>query len=297
MKTKSTFLVFLILLFTQLKLNAQEICMVTADFQEGENYMVLWEQFPDLTGLDSVLIYRQTSTAPFTFVGGEKIGEMEVTYFVDTTSDTKKFARYIMYLKDSTGTITGPSAWHQPISLDYESTGTFAFVPYQKENGSFYYYNAYVDVTGLGLFQYLNTTINYDDNTFVDTGYVSHPNANYYLESYVNNCDIQTKAEINTSRSNIKQQIATAALGVAIKEKKLTFSIAPNPAKNDLIIQLDEASYASIWVSNIMGKVLLNTQTQETNVKLNIENLSSGVYFVHVRKNDQVSSMKFIKRD
>src|SRR5690606_23659786 len=122
---------------------------------------------------------------PYTYVGGEKIGPNEVTYYLDTASDAKAFAKYVMYVKDSSGAITGPSEWHQPISLDYTSNGEFSFTPYQKENGSFYYYSIYYDVTGLGQFQYLNANINYTLNTFIDTGYVSHPDAYYYMESYI----------------------------------------------------------------------------------------------------------------
>ena len=297
MKTTATmFYLILAMVFTQVKLNAQEICMVTSDYQTGENYMVLWEQFPDLTGLDSVLIFRQTATLPYTFVGGEKIGPTEVTYYIDTTSDTKAFAKYIMYLKDSSGAITGPSEWHQPISLYYESAGTFSFVPYEKENGTMFYYTAYFDATGLGLYQYLNTNFNYTNNTFVDTGYVSHPNAHYYIESYINSCDIQTKAEINTSRSNIKQQISTASLGIATQEKELKFSISPNPTSDQLLIQLDEVSNATIWVSNLVGEVYFNKSIQSSSATINVEKLATGVYLVNVKTNDVVSSMKFVKR-
>jgi len=294
--TAKLFYLITVIVFTQGRLNAQEICLVTADYQTGEDCLILWEQFPDLTGLDSVLVYRADATTPFTFIGGEKIGVSEPTIYRDTTADTKAMAKYVIYVKDSAGGITGPSLYHQPISIDYDVDGIFTIVPYEKEGGAMYYYSAFKDPTGLGFYQYLSTSVNYTTYTFDDQTFAQDPNANYYLETYVDECTIQTKADINTSRSNIKQQVSTASLGVYSKEKPLVFTVSPNPTSDELLIQLDEVANATIWVSNLVGDVYFRSSIHSSSAKLDVDELAAGVYFLNIKSNDIVSSQKFVKR-
>ena len=61
-KITTSFFLFFSLFFSTLTTQAQSICLVSADYQTGEDYIVFWEQFADLTNLDSVLIYRQQGT-------------------------------------------------------------------------------------------------------------------------------------------------------------------------------------------------------------------------------------------
>ena len=56
---------------------AQDVCMVTADFQTGEHYMVIYNKPADITGIDSVIIYRrQGQETVFSRIGSQSINEL-----------------------------------------------------------------------------------------------------------------------------------------------------------------------------------------------------------------------------
>jgi hypothetical protein len=59
---------------------AQDVCMVTSDFQTGEHYMVIYNKPADITGIDSVLFFRrQGQETVFTQIGSQSINEL--SYF------------------------------------------------------------------------------------------------------------------------------------------------------------------------------------------------------------------------
>ena len=78
-----------------LQLNSQQICMVTADYQDGEDYIVMWEEIGN-PSIDSIFIYRKAGTETvFSKVGATKYTDVAPTFFVDSdvnTMDTTKYA-------------------------------------------------------------------------------------------------------------------------------------------------------------------------------------------------------------
>src|SRR5690606_20015229 len=117
MKTKRCVCAVLMVVCTvAVPARAQNICLVTADFEEAQDFIVVWEPFADQTNMDSVLIYRKAGTeSTFTRVGAVDIGPEEQTYYRDQTANTMDSAKYAIAILDSAGNIGPLSPWHQGI--------------------------------------------------------------------------------------------------------------------------------------------------------------------------------------
>ena len=75
-------------------------------------------------------------------------------------------------------------------------------------------------------------------------------------------------------------------------------SVYPNPASDVLNININNASFknSNISIYNISGNEVMNTSMNGASTQLNIESLSSGVYFVKVKnENGFDRTVKFIK--
>lgn len=78
---------------------------------------------------------------------------------------------------------------------------------------------------------------------------------------------------------------------------KLDFEMFPNPSSENLFIQLTDATDdATVSFFNYLGKNILTQTTSSSNSKINISNLSSGIYFVKVVSDGKTGLKKFIKQ-
>lgn len=283
---------------------SQEVCMVSADATTGQDYIVYWEQPADISNLDSVIIYRQLSLASGFFrIGALEVGVSSPTYFTDVNANTIAFSRYAIAFKDDNN-VEGPlSLWHQPIVLDWNSNGTgeLFWTKYQKENqvdeSYIASYEYFIDETGTGSFITFGVVMNYETLMY-DGNYGAHPNAQYYVQASLPVCNFQTKANINTSRSNIKQQYTNAE--ASINESNLNgvgFTILNNPATDNLTVEFkDNLKDATIWVSAMNGTQYNKSNLTGNEFKMSVSELSQGVYFFNVEVNGIISTKRFIKK-
>lgn len=74
-------------------------------------------------------------------------------------------------------------------------------------------------------------------------------------------------------------------------------SIYPNPAQDQITIQIlkEELSSGTLEVLNIMGSRICQVKADDEITKINIQNLSSGIYFVRYCYNQKFVISKFIK--
>lgn len=94
---------------------------------------------------------------------------------------------------------------------------------------------------------------------------------------------------VNTSTSGF------SVLGIS-EAKRLQFDMHPNPAKDILSIQLPtESQNASIQFYDYLGRLSLSKTISSNNDKINVSDLSSGVYILKVLSDDKIGSQKFIK--
>ncbi len=146
-----------------------------------------------------------------------------------------------------------------------------------------------------------NTQYNY---TLCGEGYIGQSSGKEFFgvgsESNINYLKVTWPSGIVDSIPNIAtdQRVTieegNGILSVDSFEKVSTFNIIPNPAKDHISISSD-TRIDKINIYDINGKLMLKSNSLENN-KLSIEDLTTGIYFVKARINDQSVTRKLIKR-
>ena len=75
---------------------------------------------------------------------------------------------------------------------------------------------------------------------------------------------------------------------------KTSFSIAPNPAKNNITISAS-CDFNTIEIVNFIGQTILSQSNAGSKTTLDISNLADGVYFVRIKTDNGTSVNKFVK--
>lgn len=290
-------------------LSAQSICMVTADFQTAENYMVIWEEFTDVSNIDSIYIYRQEGVeTSFTKIGAVDVTLTSPTYFVDTDANTMDTTKYAISILNNSGVESALSPWHQAVVMDYNNSAGFGelkWTKYRKEDqvneDYIFSYECRMDETGLGMYETMAIMMNYSVN-WTDQSSMEHPSARYELLVSLPTCNVVTKANINTSRSNIKNQKSNAeviaeeeAAGVS-KINGVKYTLSPNPVVNELTITSEELINGKIWITDANGKKLTENVIEGNSTSFDTSLFNTGGYFINIESNGVVTSRKFIKK-
>jgi len=77
--------------------------------------------------------------------------------------------------------------------------------------------------------------------------------------------------------------IVTAHGSTAINTPKdNTLSVYPNPAVGEVTISSSDAEITSVQIINLQGQVILNKKVLSTIIKLNLDNLPSGIYYTKI---------------
>jgi hypothetical protein len=72
--------------------------------------------------------------------------------------------------------------------------------------------------------------------------------------------------------------------------------VFPNPANDKLTIVIKEENSKNITITDVLGRVLFQTKTEETQLTLDISGFSNGLYFVSVQTEKGRAVMKVIKK-
>ncbi len=133
-----------------------------------------------------------------------------------------------------------------------------------------------------------------NNDNFATAPYKGNWGAYPYLPSkIIIACDMQNGVFILEGDNNYKNTV------VSINENKKEtslFSVYPNPANEMLNLHLiTEALEATeIIISNTFGDVILKQTVSIQNLKLNIQNLSSGLYFVTLSNKELQETQKIV---
>ena len=104
-----------------------------------------------------------------------------------------------------------------------------------------------------------------------------------------------------TGGTSRDQVVTTSTGGVTTlgipAAKRLSFEMYPNPALEDVTIQLSsDSEKATVQFYDYIGRLALTKNISSSNDKMNIKELSSGVYILKVISEDKIGSQKFIKK-
>jgi hypothetical protein len=277
----------------------QNICLVTADFDDAESYIVVWEQPANVADLDSVFIYRKQDTEQtYTKIGAQSVEEL--SFFLDTGSNTIKETFYRISFLDNQGNESTQSPWHRPVILDYQD-GLLIWTTYEKEgqvdetwiSG----YACLRDETGLGFYStmgYWETASGSTQTEWFDDEAAGFNDFTYQMQVDLPSCAV-TRANINTSRSNIKRQYPNSEASVS--ESTLpAFQIAPNPVMETLFVNLDQRYNGNNYtISDASGRVIRSGLITATKQEISLADQKSGTYFFTVTLNDKNYTKAFLK--
>lgn len=78
--------------------------------------------------------------------------------------------------------------------------------------------------------------------------------------------------------------------------QQVAAKVYPNPAKNELFIEISDESVKTITVADITGKALIRSAANGTRTMLNIAELATGTYILQLSGDKGTAVTKFIKQ-
>ena len=149
-----------------------------------------------------------------------------------------------------------------------------------------------------GYYQIGTPSINY--YLYQDTGHVVSVSAldaahhNYQFAVYQYNYTTGATNYLTTNPT--RGTYTTMSTGVKnMSEEIFSFSIYPNPANTILNVELRNTNEEStIKITDLNGRILSETKTHTAFEKINLDEFSSGVYFITVKSKEGNSTKKFI---
>ena len=81
-------------------------------------------------------------------------------------------------------------------------------------------------------------------------------------------------------------------MGVNSFSKEIKITLYPNPTTSQFYVS--ETGLVSVYSSE--GRLVLKKNVESTNVPVNIENLSSGVYIVNITSDKGSATLKVVKK-
>ena len=79
-------------------------------------------------------------------------------------------------------------------------------------------------------------------------------------------------------------------------ESKNTLTLFPNPATNQITLQVDKAVDATITVFDMMGRMVLQTKSTDSRMDLDISHLQAGTYWARVTTPKESLQRAFVKQ-
>jgi hypothetical protein len=84
--------------------------------------------------------------------------------------------------------------------------------------------------------------------------------------------------------------------GITITKSPVTFSLYPNPAKDQLYIDFGFNQQAEISIFNNKGQLVGSFLISGKLTVIPVNNLQKGIYIIQIKKQNDVNTQKFIKQ-
>jgi len=286
-------------------LSIPSICIVGVDSVTNHNQIVFERNTSAL--IDSFVIYRESTVANVY----DKIGVLPYSVpgiFIDQNSNPATRAyRYKLSAIDTCNEETPLGDFHKTIHLTINAgLGNSWNLIWDGYDGfTFGSYNIYRSTDSLNmqfLTQIQSTLTSYSDltppagNVFYQIEVVSpHP-------CYPDSIYAKSNTNYNTSRSNtVNTNMAPNTGFVRSVNNDMTMQVYPNPNKGNFTLEINSSSnkleYYNIEVYSVMGQLIFtdNIEVQNKAIKaMQFDNLSNGVYFIHLRNDNNVLTTKFV---
>jgi hypothetical protein len=282
-----------------------EICVVSVDSTYTNNE-VHWEK-SNYTDADSFIIYRHdVVTSSYLKIG---VVPGDVGSFTDTARSVGgpnggnpfySSWKYKLAIKNNCGNISSKSPYHQTMFLQ-KNGQNFSWNNYNVEAGQTNTVTGYSflrDDANTGNWQVL---VNTSSQSTTDPNYSSFPNGNWRVDALGFNCSSGFKLSGNNniqtiytrSRSNPTSVVPVSAHQEIFDENLI--SVYPNPCSSVLFV--DDVSVMGekeINITDAAGRTILKGSILPNKQTISIENLSDGIYFLHVKTEKGIVTRKII---
>ena len=135
------------------------------------------------------------------------------------------------------------------------------------------------------------TTINTTAGTPI-SGQITASLANTFIEE---NSDLEVILFIQNAATKEIMQSFRATDALSLEDNALAkVKLYPNPASNN--IRFTNIQEATIMITDVTGKVVLQTEGVDENSIINVSNLNSGIYLVNIKNESMNETIKFVKK-
>lgn len=273
-------------------MDAPEICIVGVEINKN---LIVWNKTIS-TAIDSFFIFRESNiTNIYLKIGAVSYDSLSI--FVDTNSyPDVQSNKYKISVKDRCGLESNLGTAHKTMHLSInQGTGTtwnLIWDPYEGFTVSTY--NIYRGTTPNNLL--LIGTSSGSNTQYTDLtapgGYV------YYQVEVVSPNSCNPTRSYNSSRSNIASNNVNSVFDT--NNEMDLISIYPNPVQDKIhitSINPDVLKQSLVSIFNIQGEQIMEYQYQNTDIiKLDVSELSKGIYFIKLKTKKNIIVKKFIKQ-
>ena len=138
-----------------------------------------------------------------------------------------------------------------------------------------------------------NSSVIWSDNLVTLDTYSGQYNTGYAALFFSGSPNTYGYAKFDKSVSGGWIEFGYFTAGSGINELSNIISVCPNPVKD--VLSIDNAEGAQISICNMNGQEMMHIEKAIVNEKVNVSDLSSGVYFVRIAYGNKLNTMKFVK--
>jgi len=289
------------------------ICYVTSDTASNHNIIVWSKAGIDTGAVDSVTVYRQVTTSLYLPIGSASIHGY--TEYTDATSNPESESYfYEIALKDTCGNSSLSSPNETVLLQSYLGLGNVVDLSWNFYVGATVNdYRILRDDSGLGNWHIIDSVPG-TVNAYTDRTPPTSPNLRYMLNfGWSLSCTpylpiIEKKGDggsnLNNHRFTFNKNEAysnitnIAVTGIAPVLSSADFDVYPNPVSTEINIALHQSIDGTVTLTNVLGQDVYSTRLSGNNgsiQKIDISNLTQGVYFLKIESNGQILTKKVLK--
>ena len=140
---------------------------------------------------------------------------------------------------------------------------------------------------------FINSSAIWSENLVTLDTYSGQYNTGYAALFFAGSPNTRGYAKFDKSVSGGWTEFGYFTTGSGINELSNVISVCPNPVKD--ILSIDNAEGAQISICNMNGQEVMHIEKAMVNEKVNVSDLSAGVYFVRIACGNNSNTMKFVK--
>jgi hypothetical protein len=226
-----------------------------------------------------------------TFENNQLVKQQFVYYTPDFTWDNIWFT---IYNYDSILNVV------EEMSYDSDSTPTSKTLRYYDEFYNpqlFTYYDWNIDSNRYDLeskLEYFSTELGTEES--INLGLINYIYDGILLTNQVKTTDLIFHSKDSTSSwiNDLSVRLVYKKVNTSILEHQITnFTIAPNPASDNIQLKWDGSKYATLVIYNSFGKQVKSVSIRNGKPVL-VNDLSNGLYYVHITDEFELNTIKSI---